>query len=289
MTATKTATPEVIGWGTVAEALAAITAELPGIAKERHPTVDGRGNTVDNLGYAYRGIEDITKVLQGLLARHGVTFIPRAEVVSITDLPHKGNGTSWTRTILRVEYQIAHASLEFPIPGPCCIGIGDDNADKGANKAMSQAFKYALLQTFCISDPKDDTDGVDTSGEDAKADTTSTRTTTRKSKAQREAEAKAAEPVPAADPPAQAEVKVEVPEGWGETTPKDIILAHNALALRIGELPSDVHAECIKKRNKVGWPMKKSDFDALTEFVMVAETLAPPAAEPTEADAPTET
>jgi hypothetical protein len=39
------------------------------------------------------------------------------------------------------------------------VGIGRDNSDKGANKALTQAFKYALIQVLCIADAKDDGDG----------------------------------------------------------------------------------------------------------------------------------
>jgi hypothetical protein len=42
-----------------------------------------------------------------------------------------------------------------PIPA-----IGRDNSDKGTSKCMTQAFKYALLQTLCIGDAKDDADGT---------------------------------------------------------------------------------------------------------------------------------
>jgi predicted nucleic acid-binding Zn-ribbon protein len=40
------------------------------------------------------------------------------------------------------------------------FAVGRDNADKGANKCMTQAFKYLLLQLLCVSDSKDDTDAA---------------------------------------------------------------------------------------------------------------------------------
>jgi hypothetical protein len=37
-------------------------------------------------------------------------------------------------------------------------GLGEDNADKGINKAMTGAYKNLLLRILCIGDPQDDTD-----------------------------------------------------------------------------------------------------------------------------------
>ena len=151
----------------VHEALSAIAAELPGISKVPHPTQDGRGIT-----YAYRGIEEITKEAQPLLAKYGVTFAPNVESCEIKDIIVNGN--PWTDTILKVRYDI------FGVTGDLLqvttVGIGRDNSDKGANKAMTQAFKYALLQVFCIADGEDDADGT-TVAADARVERHRTRLT----------------------------------------------------------------------------------------------------------------
>lgn len=129
------------------EAIAAITAKLPAIGKDQK--ADPRQG-----GYAYRGIEDITKVLQPLLAEHGVVFLPQVMGYEVREI--LVNDKPWTDTILTVAYQLRHSSGD--VAEVRVVGIGRDNSDKGANKAMTQAFKYAILQVFCISDPKDDAD-----------------------------------------------------------------------------------------------------------------------------------
>ncbi len=132
----------------VIEALARVIRDLPGIGKD----------DVSPQGYGFRGIEAITKVTQRLLAKHCVIFTPHRilnrEVINLTV-----NGRPWTDERLTVLWRVYGPGgredfIELEIPA-----IGRDNSDKGANKAMTQAFKYALLPTLCISDAKDDGDG----------------------------------------------------------------------------------------------------------------------------------
>jgi hypothetical protein len=133
----------------VHQALAAVMAELPAIGKDDHASPQQGG-------YAYRGIEAITGHAQPLFAKHGVVTVPRVQSVDVRELTV--NGKPWTDTTLVVEYTIV--GPDGSTLTATCVGIGRDNADKGANKAMTQAFKYLLLQVLCISDAKDDADGT---------------------------------------------------------------------------------------------------------------------------------
>ena len=138
----------------VIAALAKVMSELPAIGK------DSTASSQQG-GYAYRGIEAITSEAQTLFAKYGVVFVPR--VVSHRTEPITVNGKPWTDTFLEVEYDVFGPNGKGDGPpdkitvGPL-LAIGRDNSDKGANKAMTQAFKYALLQVLCISDKKDDGD-----------------------------------------------------------------------------------------------------------------------------------
>ena len=138
----------------VVQALARVIRDLPAIGK------DGRADPKQG-GYAYRGIEQITRAAAPLFARHGVIFTPHRiigrETVDITV-----NAKPWTDEKMTVLWRVYGPGgredfIEVETPA-----IGRDNADKGANKCMSQAFKYALLSTLCISDAKDDNDGSHT-------------------------------------------------------------------------------------------------------------------------------
>jgi hypothetical protein len=108
-------------------------------------------------GYKYRGIEQITQHAQPLFAKHGIVLSPyRIEWLEVTNLTI--NGRPWTDEKLLITYRCygpggTNDFIEIVAPG-----IGRDNADKGSNKAMTQAYKYAMLQALCIADAKDDAD-----------------------------------------------------------------------------------------------------------------------------------
>jgi hypothetical protein len=133
----------------VQTAIAAIMAELPAIGKE------GKAAPSQG-GYAYRGIEQITGHIQPLLAKHGVAIVPQVQSVDVKDIIVAGK--PWTDTTLRVDYLVVGPDGSQFVAST--VGIGRDNSDKGGNKAMTQAYKYLLLQLFCISDSADDGDGT---------------------------------------------------------------------------------------------------------------------------------
>lgn len=131
----------------VVEALSRVMADLPGI---------GRTDRSEQ-GYQYRGIEAITRHAQGLFAKHGVVTVPRVARRTVKDFTI--NNRPWTEDELWVHYRFygPAGTEDFIEVGPL-VGLGRDNSDKGANKAMTQAYKYALVQVLCIGDGKDDVD-----------------------------------------------------------------------------------------------------------------------------------
>lgn len=135
----------------VHEALVRIIGDLPAIGKDQHAS-EKQG------GYAYRGIEAITRELQPLLVKYGVVIVPRTRLLE--HIEARGMNASWTTTTIEVEWTVTHAASQTSITA-ATLGMGMDGADKGANKAQTQALKYLLLQMFCIADTNDDTDGHD--------------------------------------------------------------------------------------------------------------------------------
>jgi hypothetical protein len=135
---------------TVTEALSAVMAELPGIGKDQR--ADPRQG-----GYAYRGIEAITRAVQPLLAKHRLLFAPHVHFHQVEAIEVAGK--PWTDTRILVSYTVyGPGGTDDRIEVGPILAIGRDNADKGANKCMTQAFKYALLQLLCVSDSADDGD-----------------------------------------------------------------------------------------------------------------------------------
>lgn len=141
----------------VTDALALVMRALPGIGKDQQASQQQGG-------YAYRGIEQITRHVQPLFAEHGIVFTPHVVEWSVKDIVV--NGKPWTDTTLLVEYTVHGPRGDSIKVGPI-LAVGRDNSDKGANKCMTQAFKYALLQTLCISDAKDDGDAQTHEADDA--------------------------------------------------------------------------------------------------------------------------
>lgn len=136
----------------VAQAIAAVMAELPSIGKaDKSPE-----------GYTYRGIEAITSRLQPLLAKHGVVLVPHATVTSM--VPSVAMRDGWQDVHMQVQWHIYGPAGDHITAQTC--GIGRDRADKGANKAHTQAYKYLLLSLFAIADKADDTDGHAVSADD---------------------------------------------------------------------------------------------------------------------------
>lgn len=131
---------------TVAEAIAAVIRDLPGIGKDE---------TNDALGWKFRGIEQMTGALQPLLGKHGLVLIPRILSTEAVEV-QVGMKVQFEWRILMVWNAIGPDGSSLEI-GPT-LGVARNPGDKGANAAMTAAYKYALLQTFCVGDRGDDGD-----------------------------------------------------------------------------------------------------------------------------------
>jgi hypothetical protein len=122
-------------------AISAVTADLArsGIAKSQINSAEQ---------YAYRGIDDVMGRLAPLLAKHRLCILPR--VMERTAMERRGvNDALLLSVTLRVAFDIISArdgsahTIE-------AYGEALDGGDKATSQAMSAAFKYAVLQAFCI-------------------------------------------------------------------------------------------------------------------------------------------
>ncbi len=125
----------------VYQAIAAITGELAkvGIAK-------GRRNTQQ--GYQFRGIDDVYSSLSSLLASHSLCVIPRVTSRTVSERETKSGGVLFY-AIVDVEFDLVSAK-DGSKHTARIVGEAMDSGDKATNKAMSAAYKYFALQTFCI-------------------------------------------------------------------------------------------------------------------------------------------
>ena len=98
--------------------------------------------------YQYRSIDDVLNRLGPLLARHGLCVLPRV-------LRRESEDRTGDAGVLLVSVRLLVAfDLVSARDGSRHVvkawGEALDHGDKGTAKAMSAAFKGAMLQTFCI-------------------------------------------------------------------------------------------------------------------------------------------
>lgn len=98
--------------------------------------------------YAYRSIDDVLGRLAPLLAKHRLCVLPRILKHTSADTLAAGQ-TDLTRVHVLIAYDLVSSrdgSLHI-IKAP---GEALDASDKATGKAMSAAYKSAMLQTFCV-------------------------------------------------------------------------------------------------------------------------------------------
>jgi hypothetical protein len=125
----------------VYSAINAITGEL---AKTGIPK--SHTNEVDD--YKYRSIDDVLDKLAPLLSKHRLCILPRAVERTVIERSDEQD-----RLLLHVTLKVAF-SLNSVDDGTSHIveGYGEalDAGDKATAKAMSAAYKSAVVQAFCI-------------------------------------------------------------------------------------------------------------------------------------------
>ena len=121
--------------------------ELIPIVMEQVGAIPKKGeNTFDN--YKFRSIDDVYNSLQPVLAKNKVFFIPTV-LESQEEKIQSSKGKVQQRVILKVQYKIYTTDGSFI---ECTVqGEGIDRSDKASNKALTAAFKYMLIQIFCIA------------------------------------------------------------------------------------------------------------------------------------------
>ena len=124
--------------GGIVKAMLAVMAEVGVIEK---------GRKAPGLSYAFRGIDDILPVLQPLFVKHGVLVTPEViererEMVTTS----KGAAMISVRVLVRHTFSAIDGSTRIATT----LGEALDTMDKATNKAMTAAFKLALVESFSI-------------------------------------------------------------------------------------------------------------------------------------------
>lgn len=107
-----------------------------------------KGQRNSQQGYSFRGIDDVYNALAPLLATNGLCILPEVVERSVTEkISKNGSALFYVVVVMRFHFVCAEDSSTCVV---CTYGEAMDSGDKATNKAMSAAYKYACMQTFCI-------------------------------------------------------------------------------------------------------------------------------------------
>lgn len=112
-----------------------------------------KGDRNQQQNYQFRGVDAVVNAVGPALRRHGVVVVPILQKVAYRDV-QTSTGKPSRECTVEVAYRFygpAGDHIECVTPGESM-----DFGDKGAPKAMSVAYRIALLQALCL--PTDDTD-----------------------------------------------------------------------------------------------------------------------------------
>ena len=102
-------------------------------------------NKIQN--FKFRGIDDVMNTMHPILSKNNIFVAPEVESFEREERTSKNGGL--------IIYTVATIKLTFYAEDGSniivkVVGEAMDSGDKGMNKAMSIAYKYALFQVFCI-------------------------------------------------------------------------------------------------------------------------------------------
>lgn len=123
---------------------AAIAACMAALSKEGI----GKDRKNDQQGYKFRGIDDVYNALAPILSQNELVIVPRVLSRDVVERKTaKGNALFYVTC--EVEFTLV-CSVDGSEVKAVTYGEAMDSGDKATNKAMSAAYKYMAMQTFCI-------------------------------------------------------------------------------------------------------------------------------------------
>jgi hypothetical protein len=124
--------------GEIFARMAAVMADIGAVGKDRMNTFHK---------YAFRGIDDMYNAVQPAMVKSGIFCTPRL-VDKIIERITTQEAKPAVHAILTVDHHFFAPDGSTTVTRT--VGEAIDTGDKACNKAMSAAYKYALMETFCI-------------------------------------------------------------------------------------------------------------------------------------------
>ena len=130
---------------TVTEALAAVMTDVQAVAKK---------DRNDHQKFNFRGIDAVLNAVGPALRKHGVVVVPNVDSVTYDDVTTStGKGATACRVLVTYTFHHGDSSLTCRVAAEAW-----DHGDKAAAKAMSVAFRTALLQALALPTDEPDPD-----------------------------------------------------------------------------------------------------------------------------------
>ena len=142
----------------IVQALSAVAADVGAIPKD-----DDHGAPGEYGHFKYRGIERIMAAVAPALVAHGVIVLPRVVDREVAQKPRGNNNNLWDHVRLTVEYDFYGPAGDHLTARVVAEGL--DNGDKASPKALTMAYKSALLQVLGIADDAHDPDRLNPADE----------------------------------------------------------------------------------------------------------------------------
>lgn len=145
---TETNNTETENTPSIVDALAKVMTEVRAVGKDQYHDAPG-------VKFKFRGIDAVVNAVGPALRKHRVIVAPVQTAVSYRDV-RTSQGKPARECTVMVTYRFhgpAGDYLDVMTPGESM-----DNGDKGTAKAMSVAFRIALLQALCLPTDEQDPD-----------------------------------------------------------------------------------------------------------------------------------
>jgi len=127
------------------------------LAVMRDVTHVGKEGTNEHQGFNFRGIDGTVNALGPAMRRHGLVVLPRV-VRNERQAIATSNNRSMTSVVVEVEYRFFGPGGVDDTISVTTPGESFDSGDKATAKAMSVAFRTALLQAFALPTQEPDPD-----------------------------------------------------------------------------------------------------------------------------------
>lgn len=133
-------------------ALARARADMPLVGKKELYNAAGTR-------FNFRGVDRVVNATRPVLVKHGLVVLPELLHVDRRDVPRKDGGGRNVETVVQVRFHVV-GPLGDAIPPLVVLGEALDTSDKGAAKAMSVAWRVALIQLLHIATGDPDPDSM---------------------------------------------------------------------------------------------------------------------------------